>query len=122
MTLERIGQGTCLLAFDGGKIVGTVMVYPEEEDSECPLYGEPGVFHFGKFAVDPDRKGQGIGKLLYEAAEELARSSGAERFACDTAEPATDLIVMYRSWGFEIVQRMDWSMTNYMSVVMLKRL
>jgi GNAT superfamily N-acetyltransferase len=122
MTLERIHQGTCFIALDGEEIVGTAMLYPTDEYSECAHYRQPGVFHFGKFAVDPDRQGEGIGRLLYKALEDPAREQGATEFACDTAEPATHLIQMYRRWGFEIIGRQDWSLTNYISVVLSKRL
>jgi len=122
MTLERIRMGTCFLALDGSRIVGTVMLYPTAEDSECQLYTQPGVFHFGKFAVDPNRQREGIGRMLFLAAEDEARKQGATTFACDTAEPATDLIAMYRRWGFEIVGKQDYSLTNYISVVLAKSL
>jgi len=122
MTAERIGKGTCLLALDGNEIVGTVMLYPQQEDSECAYYGRPGVFHFGKFAVLPERQGDGIGKMLFEAVESEAKRLGARELACDTAKPASDLIAMYRRWGLEIVGEQNWSITNYESVVMSKLL
>lgn len=122
MTLERIRMGTCFLALDGSKIVGTVMLYPTAEDAGCELYMQPGVFHFGKFAVDPDRRGEGIGRMLFDTIEATARDQGAEILACDTAEPATDLIAMYERWGFKIVGKQDYTLTNYISVVLAKPL
>jgi GNAT superfamily N-acetyltransferase len=122
MTASRIPTGTCFLALDDSRIVGTAMLYPPQEDSECDLYTQPGVFCFGKFAVEPERKGQGIGRLLYNAVESAARAQGAEALACDTAEQAVDLIAMYQGWGFQIVGRQDWSLTNYVSVVLVKEL
>lgn len=122
MTAELIAEGDCLIAKDGDDIVGTVLLYGKEDDSGCAYYRKPGVVYFGKFAVEPTRKGEGIGKRLFEAIEALARGKGAKELACDTAEPATHLVDMYRRWGFEIVERQDWSITNYVSVVMAKRL
>jgi ribosomal protein S18 acetylase RimI-like enzyme len=80
------------------------------------------VYFFGKFGVEPDSKGRGIGRALFEAAEAHARECGAHTFCCDTAVPATELIDLYRRWGFEIVDRQQWSVTNYPSVVLAKPL
>jgi GNAT superfamily N-acetyltransferase len=122
MTLERIRMGTCFLALDGDKLVGTVMLYPKDPYSECDHYHEPGVYHFGKFGVEPEWRGEGIGRLLFQAVEKRAIELGAVELACDTAAPATHLIALYKSWGFEIIGCQNWSMTNYESVIMSKRL
>jgi predicted N-acetyltransferase YhbS len=122
MTLERIHLGTCFVAIDDHHLVGTVMLYPPDPESECELYRQPGVYHFGKFAVDPDRQGEGIGKMLYDSAEARAKAEGAVTLACDTAAPAIHLIGIYEGWGYQIVGTQNWSMTNYESVVMAKAL
>lgn len=118
--LERLDAATCLVAHEAGRLIGTVMVYPPDPNSECELYRRPGVYHFGKFGVEPELKGRGLGRRIFEAAEKLAIEQGAEVFACDTAAPATDLIALYESWGFEVVGKQSWSMTNYESVVLAK--
>jgi GNAT superfamily N-acetyltransferase len=122
MTAEMLPWGTCLLATDGERLVGTVTLFPTEPDGHCPFYAQPGVFHFGKFAVDPDRRGEGIGRKLFEAAENLAREQGATTLACDTAEQAKHLIRLYESWGFKVVDLQDWTSTNYISVILDKHL
>lgn len=49
--------------------------------------------------------------------------SGARVMALDTAEPATRLVALYSSWGYEQCGRCDWRpITNYESVVMRKHL
>lgn len=122
MVRDSLSYATCLLAEVDGMPVGTVTLFEPDQESECELYRKPRVFHFGRFGVEPNCKGQGIGRRLFEAVQELARERGAEVLACDTAEPATDLIEMYRRWGFEAVASQDWSMTNYSSVVLAKRM
>jgi predicted N-acetyltransferase YhbS len=120
MTAERMPLGTCLLAFDDERLVGTVMLYTPPNDTECAYYRKPGVHYFGKFAVDPDRQGEGIGRQLFDAAEAEARRQGAAELACDTAKPAAHLVAMYESWGMEIVDEADFSLTNYESWVFRK--
>jgi GNAT superfamily N-acetyltransferase len=122
MTLELVDEGTCLVALDGDVLVGTILLFPHGRDSSCEVYRESGVRYFGKFAVEPARRGGGIGRLLYDGIEQVAREQGATILACDTAEPATELIAMYQRWGFTIVGRQNWSSTNYESVVLAKAL
>ncbi|MEM9139974.1 MAG: nucleotidyltransferase family protein [Pseudomonadota bacterium] len=57
--------GHALLAHDGRAFVGCVFCHVQE-----------GAFYLGKLAVDPDRQGQGLGRLLVEAAETEARTQG----------------------------------------------
>ncbi len=120
ITLERIEGGICFLAVDGPTIIGTITVYEPNASDPCPVYRDASTFSFGQFGVDPDRRGEGVGRQLYLAAEEFALIRGARVVACDTAEGAIHLIALYRRWGFEIVGRQDWSSTNYVSVVMAK--
>ena len=122
ITAETIADGDCLLALDGERIVGTVTLYGRDDDEVCPYYNRPGLVLFGKFAVDPDRRGEGIGRMLYQAVENLARSKGATEIACDTAEQATHLVGLYERWGFKVVGSVDWSETNYVSVILAKAL
>lgn len=74
--------------------------------------------HFGQFAVDPDHKGNGIGRALHQAAIDHVREQGGCYLALDTAGPAADLIATYQRWGYQIMERMSFSATNYESVIM----
>jgi GNAT superfamily N-acetyltransferase len=122
MTAGFVSEGCCLVGYEGGELVGTILLYPHSPDSSCELYRTTGVRHFGKFAVDPSRRGSGIGRKLYDAIEDVARVQGATMIACDTAEPAADLIAMYQRWGFAVVGRQNWKSTNYESIVLAKEL
>lgn len=131
-TRERIGTGACFVAVaDDGRLLGTIVVVPPARGldhgntSGAPgpaTYREPGVAVFGQFGVAPDRKGHGLGRALLQHAESHARTLGATSIACDTAEPAAELVAMYRRWGYEIVERISWEVTNYDSVVLRKAL
>lgn len=80
------------------------------------------VAHFAQFAVDPAWQGRGIGRLLMETAERRAVEIGAAEIALSTPEPAAWLVAMYERHGYRIVERWHWAETNYMSVIMSKRL
>lgn len=121
-TLERIQGGACFVAEEEGRIVGTVTVYNGDANDSCEYYRRPDVMYFGQFGVDPAVQGGGIGRLLLKAAEDYAQANGAAELALDTSERATDLIALYSRWGFEIVGTVDWNVTNYVSVLMAKKL
>jgi GNAT superfamily N-acetyltransferase len=62
---KKSGSETALAIFDGERPVACLFCQPRDD-----------VFYLGKLAVDPDRQGQGLGKLLVAHAGELARRAG----------------------------------------------
>ena len=67
-------------AFDGEVVVGCASVFPEAHEDE------PLAWRLRGMAVDPSRQGQGIGRLVLEAAVEVVtsvRRSGRPRFIRD---------------------------------------
>lgn len=121
ITRERIARGTCYIAQQDGRIIGTICLY-RNSDGSSKHYATPGVFHFGQFAVEPTCQGQGIGRALLAHVEEQAKMQGATHLALDTAEGATHLVNFYSRHGFSVVEQVDWSETNYLSVIMSKPL
>lgn len=75
-------EGFALLRFAASLYTGATDAYLEE------LY------------VTPERRGQGIGRALLEAAMELARERGAKHFDLTTSEGDTEAISLYESAGF----------------------
>ncbi|GGD91665.1 hypothetical protein GCM10011390_08010 [Aureimonas endophytica] len=122
VTRERVEGGTCLVAVDGGRIVGTILFRSPEQTAGCSWYDRPEVASFGQFAVDPAIQARGIGLRLLRDAERLALASGAHEFALDTAEPATHLVDWYTRLGYRFVEHAQWSHTNSRSVILSKRL
>jgi RimJ/RimL family protein N-acetyltransferase len=121
-TRERCAEGHCLVADEGGTIVGTVTVRDPREDGDPDWYRRPDVWVAGQLAVSPARQNAGIGSLLMGEAERHAFMNGATEIAIDTAESATHLIDYYARRGYRKVGAVDWEGTNYVSVVMSKRL
>ncbi len=122
VTLRRtLGRECWVLAGPEG-FVGTVTVAPPGVQGGCAWYERPDVAMFGMFAVDPRLRSTGLGSALLEHAEGRARALGATELALDTAEGAAHLIAYYGQRGYRAVDRADWPMTGFQSVVMSKTL
>lgn len=119
-TRSRISEGQCYLAFFDGVLIGTATIRPPNPEDEVELYRT--AWGFGQFGVLPNFRGKGIGHKLYLTCEQYALSKGATSIGLDTPETAFELIEMYRAWGFSAVAKFDYLHTNYVSVVMQKRL
>jgi GNAT superfamily N-acetyltransferase len=117
-TANRISKGRCFILEEKNQLIGTVTIYGFNKKAEVECYRNKGTFHFSQFAVDPDYKGRGYGRILHSKIIEYALSLGGSALAIDTASPATDLVAMYKRWGYEEVGRHRWSATNYESIVM----
>jgi GNAT superfamily N-acetyltransferase len=121
-TRRRIAAGECLVAERGGRLVGTITWYSGRNGSACRWYRRDDVAGFGQFGVEPDLKGQGIGRALLDEVERRAAAARFAEIACDTAAPAAELIAMYARHGYREVERVQWDETNYESVILSKTL
>lgn len=119
---RRVSGGKCLIARLEERLVGTLTLYPQGGASLCVHYNLPGVAHFGQFAVEPQLRRAGLGSHLLQMAERLAVGLGASSIALDTAAAAAHLIRFYRRRGYNLVDAVQWEVTNCRSVVMSKQL
>lgn len=118
-TAKRFSIGQGFIAELDGRIVGTLTIRPPQADSVVPLYRDPTVWTLVQFGVLPELQGCSIGRQLHDAALEYAKNYGGKVIALDTAAPATELIEMYRKWGYSVVGECDWRpKTNYLSIIM----
>jgi GNAT superfamily N-acetyltransferase len=122
VTLRRLQRGFPFVAEADGEIVATVTLYPSDPESSCAWYRRPEVFSFGQFGVRPDWQGRGLGSRLLRLMEDEARTRGAGELALDTAQEADHLRGWYGRCGFREVEQVDWSSTNYLSVILSKTL
>jgi GNAT superfamily N-acetyltransferase len=72
-----------------GRIVGSVYI---------AVQGEDGCFRM--LAVDPARQGDGLGRVLVEAAETYGRVRGCTRMEIDVLNLRTELLPFYRKFGY----------------------
>lgn len=120
-TAKRLAEGTGFVGMLEGTIVATMTLRPSDPESSVEIFRDPLTWSFGQFAVHPHAQGQGHGKRLHDFVLDYACARGAARMALDTAQPATELIAMYRAWGYVESGTCDWRPhTNYPSVVMVK--
>ena len=94
----------------------TALSQPAEAYQRLSLW----LFH--QFGVKPSLQRRGIGTQLMKAAEDHARANGATEIACDTAEGAIHLISLSERKGFWVIGRADFEATNYLSVILVKKL
>lgn len=117
---------------EGEVLVGTIMFQEPSWGSGSGMGGKsdagprwfqrPDVANFSQFAVEPVLQGRGVGLVLLETVERRAREIGMAELSLSTAEPDAELVRFYERRGFRPVERFDWGVTNYVSVIMSKTL
>lgn len=90
------GESVVLLATDETAPCGFTQLYPLFSSLRCrPIWILSDLF------VAPDRRGQGVGRRLMEAAHAFARAQGAASIELDTAHTNTAAQALYESLGYE---------------------
>ncbi len=91
------------LAVDSDAVVGAVIVTDRQDEAYGRMAwgvdtARVAVLHL--IAAGPDRRGEGIGRLLLQTAEEVARRRGAEVIRLDTLPHNAPARHLYESYGF----------------------
>lgn len=121
-TKRRVNKGDTFVAESLGRIVGTITLRRVDSTSGSPWYKRDDVTSFGQFAVDPELQGRGIGTALLNTVEQAARTGKVRELALDTAEGAKHLRSFYERRGYRFIEFVNWSVTNYRSVILSKTL
>lgn len=124
ITLKRINNAyKSYVGIYKNKIVATVSLYNPRPSDVSDWYNNDFVAKIGQFAVLPELQRYGIGNRMMDIIEnEVQRINGVRELALDTSETAYHLIDFYKKRGYRYVETINWSMTNYCSVVLSKSL
>jgi GNAT superfamily N-acetyltransferase len=100
----RVREGHTYVAVDAaGRIMGTLGVLPMPGGpASGPATSRPAPDHLliVNVAVDPSRRGEGIGRLLLEHAEALAAAQGLTELRLYTQAAMTENVAMYPRLGW----------------------
>lgn len=87
-----LGRSDCYVADSAGEVIGVVVLLPTR----------PETVEIVNVAVAPDRRGQGIGKLLVMEAIRIAASDGYRVIEVGTGNSSLDQLALYQKCGFRI--------------------
>ncbi|QCM11374.1 GNAT family N-acetyltransferase [Agrobacterium tumefaciens] len=94
LTLENLAEKArveiAFVALDGDEIVGCLFCRPEP----------PACLYVGKLCVSPKAQGKGIGRMLLEQAEALARELALPALRLETRIELIDNHAKFAAWGF----------------------
>jgi N-acetylglutamate synthase-like GNAT family acetyltransferase len=92
--IAHVHADRVLVAERRGKLVGTVRL----------VHGEDDTAYFSRFAVLPSLHLSGVGKRLYQAAEDWLRGQGVRSIRLHTALTNLPLVAFYESRGFRLLE------------------
>lgn len=119
-TIERVGDGVCLVALLNGKLIGTE-AYNLIKRKNLKLkrwYQDEEYYYLHSLTVHPDYKRKGIGLKIRNYIRDEAIKNRVGSMISDTSEDAKWLISWYDRLGHKKVGYLSHSGTNYYSVVM----
>ena len=91
---DKAGRETVFLALQDGRIAGCIFALERVDD-----------FYVGKLAVAPGLQGQGIGRRLMQAVEDLARSRNTSAIELQTRIELTANHATFARLGFHETER-----------------
>ena len=100
-----------LVATQNSQIVGTVSITTINEEN----------LHVQSMAVEPDHQGRGVGWLILQEIDELARKGNCRAIILECFEPLTKAVSLYEESGFRRTGRKR-SLYGSMVFEMMKRM
>ena len=92
---EQLADGSVTVLFGGDGPDGFVQLRYRPQ-----VYSDAPAAYLEELYVVPERRGEGLGRALLEAALEKARARGADHIELGTAESDTAARALYESAGF----------------------
>lgn len=119
-TIERVGDGVCLVALLNGRLVATES-YKLVESRNLKgkrWFQDDNYYYLHSLTVHPDFKRKGIGLKIRNVIRDEAIKNNIFSLISDTSEHAKWLIKWYSRLGHKKVGYISHQGTNYYSVVM----
>lgn len=101
-----------ILVDEEDQVKGTVRLQENDEKKDT----------LGWFSISPDLRGQGLGKMLMDYAEERARKRGRRKIYLDTAKEHPWLPKLYSKMGYKKIGVTRWPGQNFDAVQFEKEL
>lgn len=98
--LESYAATARIVAEHGGKVVGSVMLFPPQVQAYGELAGAARAPELRLLAVDPDARGLGVGRALVDECIRRARRMGAAELGLHTSRSMAVAMGLYRRMGF----------------------
>lgn len=119
-TIERVGDGTCLIALLDGKLVATesYKLIERKDRKRKRWFDDNKYYYLHSLTVHPDFKRKGIGLKIRNVIRDEAIKNNISSLISDTSEHAKWLIDWYSRLGHKKVGFISHPSTNYYSVVM----
>lgn len=106
--LASSAPADCIVADDGGKIVGSVMLYPAKADAYGDLARAMDTPEVRLVAVAPESRGRGIARALMEECIRRARGWGAAALSLHTSRSLRAAMALYAGMGFRRTPETDF--------------
>jgi putative acetyltransferase len=97
---EVLGNPEQHILADGGHILFAVDADEHALGTVALKHDGDGVYELTKMAVTPEMRGQGIGRMLMDAALALYRTLDGRELYLESSSPLTNAITMYERSGF----------------------
>jgi len=97
-----------IVADAGGRIVGSVMLFPPAVQAYGDLTGTSGVPELRLLAVSQDARRQGVGSALVKECARRARLMGATELGLHTSHSMRAAMRLYLNMGFERAPERDF--------------
>ena len=94
------GAAEQIVAEDGGRIIGSVMLYPPATDAYGDLAVRVSWPELRLLAVAPEARGQGVGQALVDECVRRARRAGARELGLHSSRSMAAALRMYGRMGF----------------------
>jgi ribosomal protein S18 acetylase RimI-like enzyme len=97
----RVDEGPqWIVAERGGRLLGSVMLYPPDADAYNGAAGPASWPELRLLAVAPEARGAGVGQALVDECVRRARRMGAAELGLHTSRSMEAAMRMYRRMGF----------------------